>query len=258
MAQQESMPFTCPKMLGGLLYLQRCTRPDLAFAIGKLARFTSRWTKLCSRALLRLISYIFRTRFEALLFRGNQQDGSDDGSNPRLPRPLFLMCFVDADHAGEVASGHSTSGAVLFLVSDDGMQCPIAWRSKKQSATAHSTAEAEIIAASDGLRWLLLPMAGTLDSIMGSALVSSVVLGDAMVAERCIKKGWSKALKHLRKCQRVSLCFLHDVFEDESNGITFQHVSSEGNTSDAMTNALPKLTSVRRAYMLGLRQASEI
>ena len=131
------------------------------------------------------------------------------------------MCFVDADHAGETVTGHSTSGGVLFAVSASGMQCPIAWRSKKQTATAHSTAEAEIIAACDGLRLLLMPMAGTLDTVLGSDLVASVMLGDAQVAERCIKHGYSKTLKHVKKYQRASLCFVHGVFEDEINGITF-------------------------------------
>ena len=82
----------------------------------------------------------------------------------------------------------------MFFTNDRGLQCPISWRSKKQTATAYSTVEAEVVAASDGLRMLSMPVVGTLQEISGAECVAGVMMGDAQVAERCIRTGWSQTL----------------------------------------------------------------
>ena len=61
----------------------------------------------------------------------------------------------------------------------------------------------------------------------------------------------------MMKYQRVSLCFLHGVIVNEDNNISFQHVGSDGNTSDVLTKPLPRAAFVRHSFMLGLRQADE-
>ena len=51
------------------MYLMNCTRPDIAYAVNKLSRYTSNpnddhWT-----ALLRVVGYMYKTREYALRYR---------------------------------------------------------------------------------------------------------------------------------------------------------------------------------------------
>eukprot|EP00969_Alexandrium_andersonii_P148981 6587605-Alexandrium_andersonii.AAC.1 len=90
---------------------------------------------------------------------------------------MAAALFVDADHAGEKATSRSTSGGVVFLEAAGGFRCPIGWRSKRQSCTAASTGEAEIVAKSEGARMLGLPLADLAETFFGPC--EFVCKGDA-------------------------------------------------------------------------------
>ena len=100
--------------IGSLLYLSTRSRPDIAFAVGKAARYCS-------------------------------QPSNSHWRYPVLYRPdeLNLTGYSDADWAGDTEDRKSTSGYV-FMMSGSA----VSWRSKKQSSVALSTAEAEYVALS--------------------------------------------------------------------------------------------------------------
>ena len=87
------------------MYAGRCAKPECMFVIAKLGRWVSKWTNACEVALLRLISYLFWHADEPIRMTG-----------PKVVEPVFLAGFTDADHAGEVATSHSTSGSVLMML----------------------------------------------------------------------------------------------------------------------------------------------
>lgn len=76
-------------VLGSLLYLAIGTRPDLAFAVNFLARFSSRPNSDHWLAIKHLLRYVSGTKTEGILF----QDQSDD-------TPLITYC--DANWGGGV------------------------------------------------------------------------------------------------------------------------------------------------------------
>lgn len=116
--------------VGALMYLATTTRPDIAFAVGVLARFNAdpgiqHWT-----AVKHLFRYVKGTMDLKLVY------GPDPSSNE-----LFTS-FTDADHAGNKDNGRSTGGYLVRFGTG-----AISWSSKLQSLVALSTTEAEYIAA---------------------------------------------------------------------------------------------------------------
>ncbi len=124
--------------VGSLLYLSTGTRPDVAFAVSYVAKFSSDPTKKHWTAVKRILRYLKSTSMLGLL---NTKSGESE-----------LVGFSDSDWAGDIDDRRSTSG-YLFKLSG----APISWRSKKQTSIALSTAEAECIALSSATQeamWL--------------------------------------------------------------------------------------------------------
>ena len=90
-----------------------------------------------------------------------------------------VECHVDADFAGlwnvehndDPVSLKSRTGFVMFIVN-----CPVIWQSKLQVETALSTTEAEVVALSQAMRWLIWLQHLTMDvaSMLGCKLKSEV------------------------------------------------------------------------------------
>ena len=114
--------------VGHLLYLSTKTRPDIAYAVSDVARFTSDPTEEPWAAVKCIVRYLNGTRDMDLLYKG--RDGTKE-----------CISYSDANWAGDLDDRKSTSGYV-FLISD----AAISWRSKKQSCVALTTAEAEYMA----------------------------------------------------------------------------------------------------------------
>ena len=72
-------------------------------------------------------------------------------SSETPPDKLLLALYVDSDFAGDTKDMKFTSGVFLALVGPRTF-FPLNGLSTKQTAQSHSTPEAEIIAADDGLR----------------------------------------------------------------------------------------------------------
>lgn len=114
--------------VGSLLFLSTKTRPDLAYAVGNVARFCSNPTKAHWSAVKRIMRYIKGTQQLGLLYERKASE---------------CIGYSDADWGGSIEDRKSTSG-YTFQWSG----ATISWRSKKQSCVALSTAEAEYVALS--------------------------------------------------------------------------------------------------------------
>ena len=118
-------------VVGSLMYLATCTRPDIAFAVGMLARFSSKPNRSHWTAAKRVLRYLKGTNNLGILYKG------DSG----------MHGYSDADWAGDADDRKSTSG-YLFLIAGG----PVSWKSRKQSTVALSTAEAEYVALSTAVQ----------------------------------------------------------------------------------------------------------
>lgn len=124
--------------VGSLMYLMVGTRPDLAFAVGKLSRYVDAYGPEHWTAIKRALRYVNGTKDKGLLY--TKHAGMD------------LLGYSDADWAGDHESRRSTSGHLFILGG-----AAVSWASTMQKSVALSTMEAEYMALSDACKegvWL--------------------------------------------------------------------------------------------------------
>ena len=119
-------PVAYQSMVGSLIYAAIATRPDIAQAVGTLAKFNSSPNEAHLTAVKRVFRYLKGTVKLHLQYEAS--DKSMEG-------------YSDADWAADSEDRRSTSGNV-FVMSNGA----ISWASQKQPTVALSTAEAEYIA----------------------------------------------------------------------------------------------------------------
>ena len=117
--------------IGSLLYPMLITRPDLAFALTKLSRYSSNPLPEHERGVTRIMRYVRKTLDYAITIQG------DDSNNP-LERLGKVLGYVDADYARDLDTRRSTTGSVYMFAN-----APITWASKLQATVSLSTCEAE-------------------------------------------------------------------------------------------------------------------
>ena len=129
------------KILMKVLFAARMARFDLLRATQGLASRVTKWPVDCDQALFRLMCHIHTT-----------VDRKMHVTHHREPDFGYLR---DSDHAGEHDS-RSTSGCFLALIGPITFY-PLTAFSKKQTSTAMSSTEAEVIAANVAVRAVGLP-----------------------------------------------------------------------------------------------------
>ncbi|KAD4585600.1 hypothetical protein E3N88_23201 [Mikania micrantha] len=125
------------RVIGSLMYLMTCTRPDLAYAVSRPSRYTSNPSSEHWKSMTRLLRYLRYTRNYGLHY------GRD---------PAVIEGYNDANWISDIKDSKFTSGYVFTLGG-----AAIAWKSSKQTLIARSTMESEFIAldkAGEEAEWL--------------------------------------------------------------------------------------------------------
>jgi hypothetical protein len=205
-----------PSLVGSLMHLANCTRPDIAQPVSRLSRYLKAPTTLHWGAALHLLRYLAGTATYGITY-GKPEAG--------------LEAFCDADFAGDVDTRRSTSGFVFTLHGG-----AVSWVSKLQSTVSQSTMEAEYQAAGlagrEGL-WMRL-------------LLSTFDFGD----------GDDDGCVEIQCDNDAALCLLHnpmntklskhiDVIHHfarervQAGELEFVRVPTESNVSDCLTKFVP-------------------
>ena len=128
------------ELIGALMYIATCTRPDVMHAVGEAAKYCERHGKMHWIAAKRILKYLKTTADYSIQF-----DGKSKGE---------LIGFADASWASDVDIRRSTTGYVFFLNGS-----VVSWKSKRQPTVATSSTEAEYMAlysATQEVIWLRL------------------------------------------------------------------------------------------------------
>ncbi|TPX55755.1 DNA-directed DNA polymerase, partial [Powellomyces hirtus] len=117
------------EIVGSLMYLMICTRPDIAVAVSMLSRFASNPSPQHLQAAKRVLRYLRGTSTYSLCIGGNN---------------VTLHGYSDADWGNNIIDRRSITG-YLFCIGNAG---PVTWASKRQPTVALSSTEAEYMALS--------------------------------------------------------------------------------------------------------------
>ena len=118
------------RILGTLLYISGKTRPDLCYSLSKASTVMSAPCKKHYDLLWHIFRYVYHSRELTMTMKPD-------------PNPdVQLQGYTDSDWAREISTRKSTTGTVTTL---NGVV--ISSTSKGQTGVAHSSAEAEMIAA---------------------------------------------------------------------------------------------------------------
>ena len=215
-------------VVGSLLHIAQCTRPDIAYAVGALARHSNSVGAQHIRAANRVVQYLYNTRHMYIQYgtdnnSPNEPTVYESGRSPNMPE-----AYADADYAMDKATRRSTSGGIIFLNGG-----PITWSSKLQPIVALSTAEAEIIAATDITKEvvhlkLLLSELGVRNS------ADPVEIHEDNQA--CILMGNSMKSSRAAKHYEVRLHYLQQSVNN--NTIKFSYCPTEDMVADCLTKPL--------------------
>ncbi|KAK6147374.1 hypothetical protein DH2020_018286 [Rehmannia glutinosa] len=113
------------QIIGSLLHLMNFSRPDIAYVVCRLSRYTHNLNRDHWTAIVRLMRYLKGTMNYGIMYSGY---------------PSVLEGYNDANWISDSDEIKSTSGYIFTL----GVQ--IAWKSPKQTIIAKSTMESEFVA----------------------------------------------------------------------------------------------------------------
>ncbi|CAI7891961.1 unnamed protein product [Closterium sp. NIES-53] len=116
-----------PELVGCLMYLMTCTRPDLAYPLSLLARYVapSRHQKVHWDAAKRVLRYLCSMSGMGLMLGGRG--------------PVLLTGHADASWVDDLATQRSSQGYTFSFGSGS-----VSWRSTRSSSILSSSCEAEI------------------------------------------------------------------------------------------------------------------
>jgi hypothetical protein len=212
-------------LVGSLLYIANCTRPDIAYAVGVLCRHMNSPTKADWNAAKGVVKYLSKTQKMGITY-------TKGGA--------ALVGYTDSDYGGDTETRRSTTGYAFILGGG-----AVSWNSKLQPVVAMSTAEAEYMAASMAVKealWLrlLLHDFGILVNTLKMKCDNQAAIA---IARNPII---SQRAKHID----IQYHFIRERIERKEVDIAY--VESAANASDILTKALGVKAFERCRFSLGL------
>jgi hypothetical protein len=222
-----------PKLRGlvGLInYLANKTRPDIVYALRRVARNMHAPSVRDFEAVARIIRYVSTTRDLGLLYRYGKQK---------------LCAFSDADWGkDDQVLGRSTSGMAVLAAG-----AVVDFASSRQTRTALSTGEAELVALSDAVR-AIEAASNLLADLHRSLKCPPHVYTDSTVALSIAAR-----YDHVGRFRHVGLRERYCLGAVARKVASLMHVPSGAQAADIFTKALqrPAFADCRR--LLGLSTA---
>jgi hypothetical protein len=228
--------------IGALLYLAQCTRPDIAFAVSVLARYSSAPTIRHWKGVKDILRYLRGTIDMGLFYANKSMDSPT------------IVGYADAGYLSDPHRGRSQTGYV-FTCGDTA----ISWRSTKQTLVATSSNHSEIIALYEAgrecfwLRSMIRHIRSTCD--LPSVTDTPTILHEdnaACIAQ--VKEGFIKG----DKTKHIAPKFFHTHELQKNQEIEVKQIRSNENLADLFTKSLPKCTFQKLVKGIGMRRLSRL
>ena len=215
--------------VGSLMYLATCTRPNIAYSVSLLARFSANPGQRHWQAVKHLFRYLKHTLDKQLTY----------GSS--ASKKLFVT-YSDADHAGDSNTMRSTRVYVVMMGSG-----AVDW-SRKLQPVAQSTTEAEYVAANQAgrdimwMRNLLYEFGYDLSDSPSTLYMDN----NSAIAVAKNPEHFGRL-----KLMKLRLYWLRDVIEEGM--IAPEYVPTGQMSADLLTKALPVVKVAELCGLIGLQ-----
>ncbi|CAJ2638290.1 unnamed protein product [Trifolium pratense] len=215
-------------VIGSLRYVTDCTRPDIAYVVGQLCRFTSRPGNEHWEAINRVMGYLKKTMNLGLHY---------------LRFPAVLEGYSDADWNTLSDDSKATSGFIFSIAGG-----AVSWKSKKQTILAQSTMESEMIAlatASEEASWLrcLLSEIPLWEKPMPAVLIHCDSTAAIAKIENRYYNGKRRQIRRKHSTVRDLLT---------KGAVRVDHVRTDDNLADPLTKGLAREKVYNTSVKMGL------
>jgi hypothetical protein len=217
-------------MVGSLMYAMTATRPDIAYAVGAVSRYSHDPSELHAVAVKRIFRYLAGTRNMRLVLGGNNSENSG------------LIVHTDSDYAGDPDDFRSTSGLCISF----GGGGLIDWRSRKQKSTAQSTTDAEYYAFGVGCM-RTLQLIQLLHEFGEKANTTMLSDSQSMIASITNNIYRGTMVTHIATKFYLAIDLVH------SGDVQLHYTSSGTMLADAMTKPLPRPALTQFRDGMGMR-----
>ena len=224
-------------------YLEKCTRPDIAYAAHQCARFTEDPKREHGKAVRWLGRYLKGTRDKGVIFR------------PIKDKDLEV--YVDADFVGnwtkeEANDRENARSRHGYIVQYNG--CPILWKSQLQGEIALSSTESEYMGISYSLRDTI-PIMTTLDEMRTKNFPVKCSKGRVrckLFEDNSGALEMAKVHKYRPRTKHINAKYHH--FRDfvTSGQITLHPIDTKSQPADMLTKPLNEISLIRhRMHIMG-------
>mmetsp|Transcript_23363 Transcript_23363/g.33516 ORF Transcript_23363/g.33516 Transcript_23363/m.33516 type:complete len:1554 (+) Transcript_23363:3270-7931(+) len=238
---RQAMGFGYRQVIGELIWPMVKCRPDYAPHIIKLSQFSENPGKEHYLAARDLAKYLAATMEEGIYYwRETPVDSLPEGPLPQLHSDnhqlqlspddkAALRGYVDSDWGGDTVKRKSMTGLLIMYAGG-----VIAYKAKLQEIIAHSTTEAEFIAACDAAKVILF-FRSILDDLDIPQDEATVLFEDNNGALMM-----ANAQQPTRRTRHMDIKHFSLLDWVERDLLILQSITSSDNPADAMTKMLPK------------------
>ena len=220
------------KLVGSLQYLA-FTRPDVSFAVNRLAQFMHSPSEIHWQALKRVLRYLKGTIHHGLfLKRGSSLD---------------LKAFSDSDWGGILNGGRSTTAYIIYLGSNI-----ISWKSACQKSVSRSSTEAEYKALANAAAEVSWVQNLLTDLGVKQSLPPTLFCDNTGATYLCANPVYHSRMKHVA----LDYHFVHEQVSDGS--LKVLHINSHDQLADALTKPLSRSPFLRLRSNIGVFDGSSI
>jgi hypothetical protein len=221
--------FNYRRVIGKLLYLEKGSRPELAYAVHQCARFSADPRKEHGEAVKWIGRYLKGTRDKGLILKLNDSS---------------LEVFVDANFSGDWNQSTAENdpdtarSRYAFYVFYAG--CPIIWASRMQTEIALSTTEAEFYALSYALREVipLIELLKELDEAGFNIVSTSPKVHCRVFEDNSGAIELARLPKYRPRTKHINIRYHHFRHYVENGQISLHAIDSDRQAADIGTKPL--------------------